>query len=151
MIKGAGRYEVRGIIVEGFPSYHDSLQGAQRGHNTIFTILAEDIRVCHLGDLGHVLSDQEVQQIGHVDVLLIPVGGFFTIGPEEATTVANQLQPQLIFPMHVKTEKCALPIESVDVFLQGKRGVRTLDTSTFSFTNEELGTGLGIIILQPAL
>ena len=151
VIKGAGRYEVRGIIVEGFTSYHDSLQGAQRGHNTIFTILAEDIRVCHLGDLGHVLSDQEVQQIGHVDVLLIPVGGFFTIGPEEATTVANQLQPQLIFPMHVKTEKCALPIESVDVFLQGKRGVRTLDTSTFSFTNEELGTGLGIIILQPAL
>ena len=151
VIKGAGRYEVQGIVVEGFPSYHDSLQGTQRGHNTIFTFDADGIRMCHLGDLGHVLSDQELQQIGQVDVLLIPVGGFFTIGPEEATTVAGQLRPQLMFPMHVKTKKCTLPIEPVDVFLQGKKEVQKLDTSTFSFTKKELEAGLGIVVLQPAL
>jgi L-ascorbate metabolism protein UlaG (beta-lactamase superfamily) len=151
VIKGTGRYEVQGIVIEGFAAYHDASHGSQRGHNTIFTILAEDIRLCHVGDLGHVLNDQEVQQIGHVDVLLIPVGGFFTIGPEEATTVANQLRPKLILPMHVKTEKCTLPIEPVDAFLQGKNKVQKLNTSTFSFTKKELEAGLGIVVLQPAL
>jgi L-ascorbate metabolism protein UlaG (beta-lactamase superfamily) len=151
VIKGAGRYEVRGIVVEGVAAYHDASQGAQRGHNTIFTFDADGIRMCHLGDLGHVLSDQDVQRIGQVDVLCIPVGGFFTIGPQEATTVVGQLQPHLIFPMHVKTEKCNLPIEPVDAFLQGKREVKKLDVSTFTFTKEELKAGLGIIVLQPAL
>ena len=151
VIKGAGRHEVKGVVIEGFTSYHDDAGGSQRGHNTIFTFDADGIRTCHLGDLGHFLSDQEVQQIGHVDVLCIPVGGFFTIGPQEATTVADQLQPKLTFPMHVKTEKCALPIEPVNAFLQGKREVQTLATSTFSFTKEELNDGIGIVVLQPAL
>jgi L-ascorbate metabolism protein UlaG (beta-lactamase superfamily) len=151
VIKGAGRHEVKGIVVEGFPAYHDSSQGAQRGHNTIFTVVADNIRVCHLGDLGHCLSDKEVQQIGQVDVLCIPVGGFYTIGPKEATTVAGLLRPNLILPMHVKTAKCNLPIEPVNAFLQGKKEVRKLNASTFSFTKEALATGLGIVVLQPAL
>jgi L-ascorbate metabolism protein UlaG (beta-lactamase superfamily) len=151
VIKGAGRHEIRGVVVEGIASYHDDTGGSQRGHNTIFTIDADGIRICHLGDLGHVLSDEEVQRIAQVDVLCIPVGGVFTIGPQEATTVADQLQPRLIFPIHVKTEKCALPIEPVDAFLQGKGEVQKLDTSTFSFTKEELEVVLGIIVLQPAL
>jgi L-ascorbate metabolism protein UlaG (beta-lactamase superfamily) len=151
VIKEVGKHKIKGIVVEGFLAYHDDSRGTQRGHNTIFTFDADGIRMCHLGDLGHVLSDQEVQQIGHVDVLLIPVGGFFTIGPEEATTVANQLRPKLIFPMHVKTEKCTLPIEPVDAFLQEKKEVQKLDASTFSFTKKELEAGLGIVVLQPAL
>jgi L-ascorbate metabolism protein UlaG (beta-lactamase superfamily) len=151
VIKGAGRHEIRGVIVEGFASYHDDAGGSQRGGNTIFTFDADGIRMCHLGDLGHILSDKEVQKIGQVDVLCIPVGGFFTIGPQEATTVADQLHPHLIFPMHVKTAKCTLPIEPVDAFLQGKKEVRNLNTSTFSFTKKELEAGLGIVVLQPAL
>lgn len=151
VIKEAGKHEIKGIVVEGFLAYHDASHGTERGHNTIFTFDADGIRVCHLGDLGHVLNDQEVQQIGHVDVLLIPVGGFFTIDPEEATTVAYQLRPKLIFPMHVRTEKCTFPIEAVDAFLQGKKDVQKLDTSTFSFTKKELEAGLGIVVLQPAL
>ena len=151
VIKGAGKHEVKGIVVEGTMTYHDDAGGSQRGDNIVFTFSADDIRVCHLGDLGHRLGDQEVQQIGQVDVLCIPVGGFFTIGPQEATRVADQLQPHLIFPMHVKTAKCNLPIEPVDAFLQGKKAVRKLDTSTFSFTKKALETGLGIVVLQPAL
>jgi L-ascorbate metabolism protein UlaG (beta-lactamase superfamily) len=151
VIKGAGRHELKGVVVEGIASYHDDAGGVQRGGNTIFIIEADGIRICHLGDLGHILSDQEVQRIGKVDVLCIPVGGFFTIGAQEATTVAGQLQPRLIFPMHVKTEKCALPIEPVDAFLQGKKEVQKLNASTFAFTKEELEAGLGIVVLQPAL
>lgn len=151
VIKGAGRHEAKGIIVEGVSTYHDDSQGAERGDNTIFTVVADDIRVCHLGDLGHVLSDKEVQEIGPIDCLLIPVGGFFTIGPKEATTVAGQLHPKVIIPMHVKTERCTLPIESFDQFLQGKKEVQRLERSTFAFTRDELESGLGIVVLQPAL
>jgi L-ascorbate metabolism protein UlaG (beta-lactamase superfamily) len=151
VIKGAGRHEVKGVVVEGVASYHDDARGSQRGGNTIFTFDADGVRICHLGDLGHVLGDEEIQRIGHVDALCIPVGGFFTIGPLEATTVVGQLQPKLIFPMHVKTEKCTLPIEPVEAFLQGKREVQKLNTSTLSITTEELEAGSGIIVLQPAL
>ena len=151
VIKGVGRHEVKGVVVEGVASYHDDARGSQRGSNTIFTFDADGVRICHLGDLGHVLGDAEIQRIGHVDVLCIPVGGFFTIGPQEATTVIGQLQPKLIFPMHVKTARCSLPIEPVDAFLQEKKEVQKLNTSTFSFTREELRTGLGIIVLQPTL
>ncbi len=151
VIRGTARQEVKGVVCEGFHTYHDSSQGAERGPNIIFTIAADDIRVCPLGDLGHVLSEEEVQKIGPIDVLLIPVGGFYTIGPEEATVVAGQLNPQLLIPMHVKTEKCTFPIEPVDTFLQGKKGVQRLKKSAFSFTRDELKAGLGIVVLQPAL
>jgi len=151
VITGEGRHEAKGIVIEGVATYHDDSKGAERGGNTIFTIIADGMRVCHAGDLGHILGDTEQQQIGQVDCLLIPVGGFFTIDPKKATTVADQLCPKLIIPMHFKTDKCGFPIESVDPFLQGKKEVRRLKGSTFSFTKEELEAGLGIVVLQPAL
>jgi L-ascorbate metabolism protein UlaG (beta-lactamase superfamily) len=137
--------------MQGIPSYHDASRGSERGENIIFIIVADGIRVCHLGDLGHSLSDKEVKEIGQVDCLLIPIGGFYTIGPEEATAVADQLHPQLIIPMHWKTEKCGFPIEPVDPFLRGKKEVRKMKGSTFAFTKKELEAGLGIVVLQPAL
>lgn len=151
VIKGAGRQEVKGVVIQGVGSYHDDSGGSQRGDNTIFTFDADGIRLCHLGDLGHVLSEKEIEHIGQVDVLCIPVGGFFTIGPQEATAVAGQLRPHLIFPMHVKTEKCSLLIEPVDAFLQGKKDVQKLNTSTFAFSNEQVKADRGIVVLQPAL
>ncbi len=151
VIKGAGRHEAKGIVFEGFPTYHDSSKGSERGKNTVFIFSVDGIRVCHLGDLGHILSDKEVDEIGELDVLLIPVGGFYTIGPKEATTVAEQLKPKLTIPMHFKTDKCDFPIEPVDNFLQGKKEVKKVDGSTFSFTKKELGEGMGIVVLKPAL
>ena len=151
VIKGTGRHEAKGIVFEGFPTYHDSSKGSERGKNTVFIFSVDGIRVCHLGDLGHILSDKEVDEIGELDVLLIPVGGFYTIGPKEATTVAEQLKPKLTIPMHFKTDKCDFPIEPVDNFLQGKKEVKRVDGSTFSFTKKELGEGMGIVVLKPAL
>ena len=151
VIKTPGKHEVKGVVVEGIPSYHDASGGSERGENIIFIVVADGIRVCHLGDLGHRLSAKEVKAIGQVDCLLIPVGGFYTIGPEEATAVADQLHPKLIIPMHWKTEKCGFPIEPVDTFLQGKKKARRLKGSSFSFSQKELAAGLGIVVLQPAL
>ncbi len=151
VIETPGKHEVKGIVIEGIPSYHDASQGSERGNNIMFIIIADGMRVCHLGDLGHLLSAKEVKAIGRVDCLLIPVGGFYTIGPDEATAVVDQLRPKLIIPMHWKTEKCGFPIEAVDAFLQGKKGAQRIKGSSFSLAKKEIAAGLGIVVLQPAL
>lgn len=104
IVSQPGEYEVAGISVFGIESYHDANQGAERGTNTIYTILLDDIRICHLGDLGHPLSPELVEAIGAVDVVLCPVGGAFTISPEQAVEVINTLEPAYAIPMHYKTD-----------------------------------------------
>lgn len=100
-----GEYEMGGISVFGISTFHDDEKGAKRGPNTVFTILIDDIRVCHLGDLGHALTTEQVAQIGSVDVLLCPVGGEFTIGPKQAVNTIHQIEPSYAIPMHYQTEK----------------------------------------------
>ncbi|MCL6635534.1 MAG: MBL fold metallo-hydrolase [Peptococcaceae bacterium] len=125
VVQKEGRHGLGDITVTGFPSFHDPSGGKQRGKNIIFVIEAEGLRVCHLGDLGHVLEKGQVQQIGPVDVLLIPVGGFYTIGPGEAKTVVEQLNPVYVVPMHYKTSYIDFPISPPEDFLQHFPGYRT--------------------------
>ena len=99
-----GEYEVAGISVFGTPMFHDAQNGAERGRNTAFTVLMDDVRICHLGDLGHELSAAQLEELGTVDVLLCPVGGFFTIDPKLAVKVIQQLEPSYIIPMHFRTD-----------------------------------------------
>jgi len=150
-IKGAGRHEAKGIIFEGIATYHDATKGSERGENTIFTFSADGIKICHLGDLGHVLSDRDINAIGEIDVLFIPVGGFYTIDPKEATEVVNQLKPKVVIPMHYKTERCEFPIEPVESFLKGKKDVKKIDGSSASFTEDDFKEGSKIVVLQSAL
>lgn len=105
IVEDAGEYEVGGISVFGVQSHHDANKGAERGHNNIFTSLVDEIRVCHLGDLGHELTPEQLEEIGHVDVLLCPVGGVFTIDPEQAVKTIRAIEPGIVIPMHFKTEK----------------------------------------------
>ncbi len=102
VISGPGEYEVKGVKVTGVASFHDGEMGKLRGKNTIYSIEAEGIFICHLGDLGHVLSDEEVSRLGRVDVLLVPVGGHYTIDAEQALQVVNQVEPLIVVPMHYK-------------------------------------------------
>lgn len=106
-------------------TYHDASQGSERGKNAMFIIAGEGLRLVHCGDLGHTLSQDQVGALGRVDALLIPVGGYYTIGPKEADVVVGQLQPRLVIPMHYKTEvNKDWPIGPVDDFLRGKERVR---------------------------
>ena len=105
IIDSAGEYEVGGISVFGERLYHDSHQGVERGESIAFTMLLDDLRVCHLGDLGHELTEQDVEKIGLVDILLIPVGGTFTINPEQALQTIREIEPSIVIPMHFKTEQ----------------------------------------------
>ena len=151
VVSGTVTTDVKGIKLKGIPCYHDDAQGKQRGKNILFCFEVDGIRVCHLGDLGHLLSDKEVAELGKVDILLIPVGGFYTIDAKLATEVCNKLAPKVIMPMHYKNDRCSSPITGVDEFLRGKKGISQLDTSEVEFKKGELPASIQIMVLKPAL
>lgn len=100
IIDWPGEYEKMGVRVTGYPTYHDGEKGSQRGENTMYKIEADGVIILHCGDLGHTLTDEIVEEIGDIDVLLIPVGGHFTIGPDEAVSVIQKIEPSIVIPMH---------------------------------------------------
>src|SRR4029079_305078 len=100
VIDGPGEYEIAGISIIGIPSFHDDKKGEERGKNTIFVFEIDDLRVAHLGDLGHKLSSDAIEEMGAIDILLIPVGGKYTINSETAVEVVRSIEPSLIIPMH---------------------------------------------------
>jgi L-ascorbate metabolism protein UlaG (beta-lactamase superfamily) len=149
VIKGTGRVVVKGIEFNGIASYHDEARGRMRGNNIIFCFDLDGIRVCHLGDLGHLLDDRQLKEIGDVNILLIPVGGYFTIDARAASQVCNQLKPSVIIPMHYKTEKGIPGVAGVDEFIKGKDNVTRQDSSEVEF--KQLPPTSQIMVLKPAL
>ncbi len=143
--------EVKGIKIRAVATAHDDKSGGERGQNTIFCFEIDGIKLCHAGDLGHVLSDAQVAAIGAVDVLMVPVGGFFTIDASAATRVCDQLKPKVIIPMHFKTEKLTLPIQDAEGFLKGKANVTRAAGSEIELTRNTLPASPQIIVLQPSL
>jgi len=151
VVKGSGSKTVKGISTKGVSTYHDPSKGSERGANTVFTINVNHIQLCHLGDLGHLLSNKELAEIGAVDILLIPVGGFFTIDPKEATRVAEQIKPRILIPMHFKTEKCGFSIAPVEDFLKGKPNIKRPKASEATFDKATLPQQMEIVVLEHAL
>jgi len=117
-----GEYEARGVEVTGIATFHDATEGSERGGNTMFRITIDGIHIVHCGDLGHQLNEGQLEQIGNCDILLIPVGGHYTIGSAEAVKVVNALEPALVVPMHYKRagldEKTFAPLVPVSDFLK---------------------------------
>lgn len=115
VLRGPGEHEAAGLRVRGVAAKHDEEGGAQRGDDTIFVWEMAGIRVAHVGDLGHVLSEQQIAAVGRVDALMIPVGGYYTIDAAEAVQVARQLQARVVLPMHYKTAAIPnFPVASLD-------------------------------------
>jgi L-ascorbate metabolism protein UlaG (beta-lactamase superfamily) len=104
IVSGPGEYEIAGVSVIGIPSFHDAVKGKERGKNTIYVIEMDGFRICHLGDLGHQLSEGQVEEIGDVHILLIPVGGVYTIDSKVAANIASDIEPKIIIPMHYQVE-----------------------------------------------
>ncbi|MGQ9676721.1 MAG: MBL fold metallo-hydrolase [Chloroflexota bacterium] len=126
VISGPGEYEIRGVRITGIRTFHDSEGGLRRGKNTVYVIELDDLVVAHLGDLGHVPTPEQVQQMGNVDVLLIPVGGTFTINAAQAAEVVNLVEPKIVIPMHYKTPSLKLDVDSADRFLR-EMGVKQVE------------------------
>lgn len=126
LVNKAGDFRISGINITGVPSFHDKFRGAKRGSNIIFTFDDGSVRVCHLGDLGHLLSDGQLRRIGRADVLLIPVGGFYTIDWSDAVKVVGQINPSVVIPMHYKTDAVTMPIDTAGPFIKGIGGAQRI-------------------------
>lgn len=146
-----GKNNAKGIEFNGVPTFHDEVKGKKRGDNIIFCFEVDGIRVCHLGDLGHELEASQVTQIGPVDVLLAPVGGFFTIDAKESCRICDQLAPKMVIPMHFKSSKCGFPIAGVDEFLKGRKKVRRAGASEIEINKDRLPAESETVVLEHAL
>ncbi|HET7380707.1 MAG TPA: MBL fold metallo-hydrolase [Gaiellales bacterium] len=117
-IKGPGEYEVAGVSVIGLSTFHDAEKGAKRGRNTVYLIEIDDVRICHLGDLGHGLDDEDAEKVSSVDVLLVPVGGRTAINAVQAAEVVRQLEPRFVVPMHYAVPGLKKELDGLERFLK---------------------------------
>lgn len=118
VVKSAGEYDIKGVMIEGITSYHDEKGGKDRGSNIIYRIEMDDITICHLGDLGHILDNKQLERLEGIDILLIPVGGKYTLDAKMAVEVISQIEPRIVIPMHYKTKDTKLDIEGVEKFIK---------------------------------
>jgi L-ascorbate metabolism protein UlaG (beta-lactamase superfamily) len=152
VVKGSGVHNVKGITFQGIDCYHDDSSGSQRGTNTIFCFSLDGIRVCHLGDLGHPLRPEDQAEIGPAEVLLMPVGGNFTIDASVAAETCRVLKPKVVIPMHYRSKRCPdFPVAGVDDFLALMDKVRPADGSEVEFDKHSLPDTTEVVVLEPAL
>ena len=151
LIDGPGEYEVKKVFIQGIPAFHDANLGQEHGPNTIYTLNTEGLRLCHLGDLGQKeLTGEQLEKIGQVDILMIPVGGVYTISAREALKVMSQIEPKITIPMHYSLPKLKIKLDSLDKFLKaaGLKSIEPLNKLTIKekdISPEEAK----IIVLKP--
>lgn len=139
-VEGPGEYEISGISIVGIPSFHDTKKGEERGENTIYVFEIDGLRIAHLGDLGCDLTDEQVTALGAIDVLMIPVGGEYTIGPKEAVKVVGEIDPYFVIPMHYKVDGLSSELsklEPVETFLK-ESGLTVERMDKFSLKREDI-------------
>lgn len=141
ILRAAGEHLAGEIPVTGYTSYHDDAAGAHRGKNIVFLYQIDGLKLLHLGDLGHMLSDETILEIGDVDVLLAPIGGVYTINAKTATELADRLHAKVLIPMHYKTPALHFNIEGLEPLLAANatRRVHHLNANTASLSRETLG------------
>ena len=147
-IEGPGEYEISGILIIGVATFHDAEGGKQKGKNTVYLMEVDGVSVCHLGDLGHVLTAEQVEEIGDVDVLLLPVGGVSTIDASMATEVIRQLEPKAVVPMHYKTPVIKRELEPVEKFLKEMAMENIESRPKLSLTKSNLPINAQVFLLS---
>jgi L-ascorbate metabolism protein UlaG (beta-lactamase superfamily) len=130
VIDKCGYFNLCDIPMSGIPSYHDTVKGAKRGENVIFVFEMDHLRLCHLGDLGHPLSGDDIDKLGKIDVLFIPVGGNYTIDGKEAAAIAKAINSHIVIPMHYKTPNLTFPLEGVEEFVTNMKNGEKIQSST---------------------
>lgn len=149
---GTTEVDLRGdkLICKTVPSFHDERKGSQRGANGIIRFTVDGITFVHLGDLGNTLTAEQVKALQPVDILLIPVGGYYTIDAAHAQKVVQALNPKIVIPMHFKTDalKEGFPITTADAFLQGYANVRRKDVSSITLDASQLPSDLTVEVLK---
>jgi L-ascorbate metabolism protein UlaG (beta-lactamase superfamily) len=150
VVKGSGEKKAKNVNFKGVGAFHDEKQGSLRGENTIFLWELGGIKFAHVGDLGTELSPDQINQMGTVDVLFVPTGGYYTIDAPTADKVVSALNPKVVIPMHYKTTVMGsnFPIAGVDEFLQGKEDVVKVGKNSVAFKKETLPQKTTIYVLE---
>ena len=143
--------EVKGIKFTAIPAFHDNAGGSERGSMTMYSFDVDGIRILHVGDLGHVLTDKQAAEIGKVDILMVPIGGNFTLDAGAATQLYKKLSARIVIPMHYKNERTPnFPVAGVDDFIKGKTNMTRLEVSEAEFKAGLLPFEPQIVVFKPA-
>lgn len=151
LINKAGLHNCKDVVIEGIPTWHDHSEGKHRGANLVFLLKGEGMTVCHMGDLGCIPSEDVFEKLEGVDVLMIPVGGNYTIDAKEALNICGRLAPNIIIPMHYKTSACTIDIDPVDFFLDAadrEYDISRLGKNTFEIQKSTLKKRTRIIVME---
>lgn len=151
VVDGAGETDIEGVRITTIPTFHDESEGSERGTNLISIIEAEGLRIAHLGDLGHPVTRADAPALKGVDVMIVPVGGYFTIDAAAAKAIVDEFSPRIVVPMHYKTGKCGFPIVPVDDFTMLMGEFEDAGGSELELTAGSLPAGSKVIVLDPAL
>jgi L-ascorbate metabolism protein UlaG (beta-lactamase superfamily) len=142
VVEREGSFRIRDVKIKGVPSFHDEVEGRKRGNNIIFRFELGDYRLCHLGDLGHVLDERTIRALQPLDILFIPVGGVFTLEPQLCWKVVQDLGVKLIIPMHYKTGGLSLSIQRLDEFLKYSPGITEIKVGNeIDFDSSDIAGG----------
>jgi len=137
VVNSPGEFDIQGIGIQGVESYHDAEGGQQRGANVIYRIEMDDISVVHLGDLGHTLENKQLEAIGRTDILLIPVGGTYTLDAKQATEVVSQIEPRIVIPMHYALPGLKVKINGVEPFIK-EMGIKPQEEDKLRLSRKDL-------------
>lgn len=148
VVNQQGEHEIRDIKIKGVNTYHDEVGGQKRGSNIVFNLCIDRLNVCHMGDIGHIPDDRQVKDIGRVDVLMVPVGGIFTIDADEALKVVELLRPEIIIPMHYKTPDLKFDLAKVNKFIDKVGIQRLLKLVELEIAREDIKEYKGKVIVM---
>lgn len=152
VIDGPGEYEIKDVSVEGWQTYHDATKGSERGKNTIYKFEIEGVQIVHLGDLGHELSDSLLEEMGGVDVLMVPVGGVYSLSASQAASVVGKVEPRIVIPMHYLMEgmnsELFGQLAPVETFMKemGLDGISPLDK--LSVSADKLPLEMQVVVMK---
>jgi len=148
IIDSAGEYDIKGVSVYGVESYHDDKEGKERGSNIIYRIMVDNISVSHLGDLGHALDNKQLDLLSGTDILLIPVGGKYTIDAQKAVEVVAQIEPRIVIPMHYKVPGLKVDLDTADKFIK-ELGIKPQEEEKLRISKKDLPTeDMELVILK---
>lgn len=147
-IKGPGEYELKGVFITGFPSFHDSNDGSERGKNTVYILEIDNVTLCHLGDIGHKPSSKMEEEFSDIGVLFMPVGGVSTIDGAQAAEIVKEISPKIVVPMHYKTPALKKELDPLDIFIKKLGSKEVIEQPRLNVNRASLPASTQVMVLS---
>ncbi|MGD0780490.1 MAG: MBL fold metallo-hydrolase [Dehalococcoidales bacterium] len=147
LVKGPGEYEISTVLILGINTFHDAIKGQSKGKNTVYLLEVDGVTICHLGDIGHILADDQIEELGNIDILMVPVGGVSTINASMAAQTVRKVEPKVVIPMHYKTPKTKRDLEPVENFLKEMGQSQVEPRPKFTVSRTSLPLTLQVVVL----